>query len=98
MLQKNKRPIPKEFCIQKPVATPAANIPKEETEAIFTAENSSDTEQSTPKEDPKVIFTAENVYKHGHRKEASSYQCPKSNSKNMLGPAVAAMLLMDVLK
>ncbi|MGE4214804.1 MAG: hypothetical protein AB7E42_08525 [Anaerotignaceae bacterium] len=77
MIQKNKRPIPKEFCIQKPVAASPIDIPKEE---------------------PKVIFTAESSYKKVQKKEPLKHHMPTSNSKNMIGPAVAAMLLMDVLK
>ncbi|HCT65720.1 MAG TPA: hypothetical protein DIC60_10720 [Lachnospiraceae bacterium] len=73
MIQKNKRPIPKEFRIQNPVASP---------------------QKSNIKEEPKVIFTAEKSSK----KEPNPCNIPATNSKNILRPAVAAMLLMDVLK
>lgn len=77
MIQKNKRPIPKEFCIQKPVAAPSVD---------------------TLKEEPKVIFTAESSYRNVQKKEPHKHNVPAANSKNIIGPAVAAILLMDVLK
>ena len=77
MIQKNKRPIPKEFCIQKTVTAPSAD---------------------TLKEEPKVIFTAERPYRKVEKKEPHKYNVPTSNSKNIIGPAVAAILPMDVLK
>lgn len=76
MIQKNKRPIPKEFCIQKTAATPLAD---------------------TLKEEPKVIFTAENSYKKSQKKKPPQHNVYTGNSKNIIAPAVAAMLLMDVL-
>lgn len=76
MIQKNKRPIPKEFCIQKSVASPSAD---------------------TLKEEPKVIFTAEASYKKVQKKAPYQQSVPTANSKNIIAPAVAAILLMDIL-
>ena len=76
MIQKNKRPIPKEFCIQKPAAAPSSG---------------------TLKEEPKVIFTAESSYKKAQKKAPYQHSVPASTSKNIIAPAVAAILLMDVL-
>jgi len=81
MMQKNKRPIPKEFCIQKPVVAAASPPPP-----------------TILKEEPKVIFTAEKNCKANQKIESNPNNAPTSNSKNIFGPAVAAMLLMDILK
>lgn len=91
MIQKNKRPIPKEFCIQKTVATPLADTVKEEPKVIFTTESSNKGEES------KVIFTAESSYKKVQKKVPLQHNVHSANSKNIIAPAVAAMLLMDVL-
>ncbi|MEA5083232.1 hypothetical protein SDC9_122975 [bioreactor metagenome] len=76
MIQKNKRPLPKEFCIQKTAAPPSAD---------------------TLKEEPKVIFTAESSHKKVQKKVPPQPNVPAANSKNIIAPAVAAILLMDVL-
>ena len=78
MTYKNKRDIPKEFCIQKPV---------EISKAYFTPETPVDVKPKYSENlEKKVIFTAE--------KPSST----NFNQKSPLANAVAALILMDLLK